>query len=244
MNHRLLLIRTVIGIIGNIVSGALFISPMPTVYRIVKNRSVEGFHPWPYHAALMNCLMWVFYAMPSVHPHSVLVMTINSIGIVLEICYLIVFFVFTSPRNRGRMVGLFGVQMLVLTVIVVGTLLGADTIEKRTKIVGSLCVVFGIILYASPLSVMKTVIRSGSAEYLPGWLIASGFANGVLWAAYACIRFDIFILVSNGVGAILALSQIILKCICHNLPRPAEVHSVDDDDPNNNNVADDDPNVV
>ncbi|XP_019183184.1 PREDICTED: bidirectional sugar transporter SWEET7b-like [Ipomoea nil] len=222
MDPKFLLIRTILGVIGNVTSGALFISPAPTVYRIIKNKSVEGFHPWPYHAALMNCFMWVFYAMPFVHPHSVLVMTINSLGIVLELSYLAVFFYYNNAKIRGKMAGLFVIQLIALAGIVAGTLMGAHTINKRTTIVGSLSVVFGIILYGSPLSIMRTVIKTKSAEYLPGWLIASGFANGIIWAAYACIRFDIFVFISNGVGAVLSLIQIILKIIYRNGPKPAE----------------------
>nr|GMD54784.1 bidirectional sugar transporter SWEET6a [Ipomoea batatas] len=209
MDQKLLLIRTILGIIGNVTSGALFISPAPTVYRIIKNKSVEGFHPWPYHAALMNCFMWVFYAMPFVHPHSVLVMTINSLGICLELSYLVVFFYYNNGKTRGKMAGLLVVELIALAGIAAGTLIGAHTIEKRTKIVGSLCVVFGIILYGSPLSIMRTVIKTKSAEYLPGWLIASGFSNGIIWAAYACIRFDIFIF-------------IILKVVYRNGPKPSD----------------------
>nr|GMD58111.1 bidirectional sugar transporter SWEET6a-like [Ipomoea batatas] len=170
----------------------------------------------------MNCFMWVFYAMPFVHPHSVLVMTINSLGICLELSYLVVFFYYNNGKTRGKMAGLLVVELIALAGIAAGTLIGAHTIEKRTKIVGSLCVVFGIILYGSPLSIMRTVIKTKSAEYLPGWLIASGFSNGIIWAAYACIRFDIFIFVSNGVGALLSLSQIILKVVYRNGPKPSD----------------------
>ncbi|XP_031099941.1 bidirectional sugar transporter SWEET7b-like [Ipomoea triloba] len=220
--RKALLFRTILGIIGNITSGALFISPAPTVYRIMKKKSVEGFHPWPYHAALMNCFMWVFYAMPFVHPHSILVMTINTLGIALELSYLAVFFYFSNAKTRGKMVLLLLIQLLALAGIVAATLMGAHTTQKRSTIVGSLSVVFGIILYASPLSIMRTVIKSKSAEFLPGWLIASGFTNGIIWAAYACIRFDIFVFVSNGVGALLSFIQIILKIIYRNGPKPEQ----------------------
>nr|GMC77758.1 Bidirectional sugar transporter SWEET6a [Ipomoea batatas] len=186
----------------------------------MKKKSVEGFHPWPYHAALMNCFMWVFYAMPFVHPHSILVMTINTLGIALELSYLAVFFCFSNAKTRGKMVFLLLIQLLALAGIVAATLMGAHTTQKRSTIVGSLSVVFGIILYASPLSIMRTVIKSKSAEFLPGWLIASGFTNGIIWAAYACIRFDIFVFVSNGVGALLSFIQIILKIIYRNGPKP------------------------
>nr|GMC75033.1 bidirectional sugar transporter SWEET6a-like [Ipomoea batatas] len=105
-----------------------------------------------------------------------------------------------DPYIQGKMVLLLLIQLLALAGIVAATLMGAHTTQKRSTIVGSLSVVFGIILYASPLSIMRTVMKSKSAEFLPGWLIASGFTNGIIWAAYACIRFDIFVFVRQQWG--------------------------------------------
>jgi Sugar efflux transporter for intercellular exchange len=42
-------------------------------------------------------MMWVVYGMPFVHPNSVLVLTINGIGFVIEAIYIATFFFF-SPR--------------------------------------------------------------------------------------------------------------------------------------------------
>ncbi|XLT08671.1 hypothetical protein HN51_054464 [Arachis hypogaea] len=41
------LVRTVIGIIGNVISFGLFFSPAPTFYQIIKKKSVEEFKPDP-----------------------------------------------------------------------------------------------------------------------------------------------------------------------------------------------------
>uniref|UniRef100_A0A7N0U2P1 Bidirectional sugar transporter SWEET n=1 Tax=Kalanchoe fedtschenkoi TaxID=63787 RepID=A0A7N0U2P1_KALFE len=74
---------------------------------------------------------------------------------------------------------------------------------------GAFCVAFGILMYASPLTVMYKVCRDKSVEYMPFWLSFTGFANGIVWVAYALLQFDLNIL-SNGTGAVLGAIQLLL----------------------------------
>lgn len=71
----------------------------PTFVRIVKKKSVEEYSPIPYLATLINCLVWVLYGLPMVHPDSTLVVTINGTGIVIEIVFLTIFFCFMRPKK-------------------------------------------------------------------------------------------------------------------------------------------------
>uniref|UniRef100_A0A7N0U3B7 Uncharacterized protein n=1 Tax=Kalanchoe fedtschenkoi TaxID=63787 RepID=A0A7N0U3B7_KALFE len=61
---------------------------------------------------------------------------------------------------------------------------------------GAFCVALGIYMYASPLTVMYKVCRDKSVEYMPFWLSFTGFANGIVWVAYALLQFDLNILVT------------------------------------------------
>lgn len=61
---------------------------------------MEEFKPDPYLATVLNCLLWIFYGLPFIHPDSLLVVTINSIGLALELIYLTIFFVYA--KNNGR----------------------------------------------------------------------------------------------------------------------------------------------
>lgn len=72
----------------------------PTFYKIIKKKDVEEFKLDPYIATVLNCLFWIFYGMPFVHPDSILVVTINSVGLVLELIYVSIFFIYA--RNKGR----------------------------------------------------------------------------------------------------------------------------------------------
>jgi solute carrier family 50 protein (sugar transporter) len=63
---------------------------------------VEEFKADPYLATLLNCMLWVFYGLPIVHPNSILVVTINGVGLVVEGIYLIIYFIYAPSKKRVR----------------------------------------------------------------------------------------------------------------------------------------------
>lgn len=66
----------------------------------------------------------------------------------------------------------------------------------RAVVVGVICDVFNVIMYSSPLFIVRDVIRTKSVKYMPLPLSAANFLNGVCWTAYATIgQWDYFILV-------------------------------------------------
>ncbi|KAJ4749495.1 Bidirectional sugar transporter SWEET [Rhynchospora pubera] len=206
-------IRTVVGIIGNVISFGLFLSPFPTFLKIFKKKAVEQFSPVPYLATLLNCMLWVMYGLPFVHPNSVLVLTINGIGFIIEALYLLIFFIYSPRRLRLQIVAILAAELVFVGAVMGGVLSGAHTHHKRTQIVGILCVIFGTAMYASPLSIMKLVIQTKSVKYMPFFLSLVSFLNGLCWTAYSLLRFDLYILIPNGLGALLAAVQLILYFI-------------------------------
>lgn len=202
--------RNVVGIIGNVISFGLFLSPVLTFWRIYKAKDVEEFKPDPYLATLLNCMLWVFYGIPVVHPNSILVVTINGIGLVIEAVYLTIFFLYSDSQKRKKAFAILAVEILFMLAVVLGVILGAHTHEKRSMIVGILCVIFGSMMYASPLTIMSRVIKTKSVEYMPFLLSLVSFLNGCCWTAYALIRFDLYVTIPNALGAFFGLIQLIL----------------------------------
>ncbi|XP_059277085.1 bidirectional sugar transporter SWEET5-like isoform X1 [Lycium ferocissimum] len=203
-------IRHSVGILGKISSVFLFASPMPTFKRIIKNKSVEEFHPYPYLAAVMNCMVWIYYGMLFVHPYSILLVIINSVGLFFHLSYLSIFFCYTGKRYRLEIVVILLAEIVGVAAIIAGTMLGLHTYASRSMVVKILAAFFGILMYASPLSIMLKVIKTKSAEFLPKLLCIAGFLNGVCWLIYARYKFDPYILVGNGVGTLLAYVQLVL----------------------------------
>lgn len=74
-----------------------------TFWRIIRKKDVEEFHPYAYIAACLNCMFWILYGLPVVHPDSTLVITINAVGLALELIYLSIFCLY-DRQKRGRVI--------------------------------------------------------------------------------------------------------------------------------------------
>ncbi|XP_061353758.1 bidirectional sugar transporter SWEET6b-like [Gastrolobium bilobum] len=205
------LARNVVGIIGNVISFGLFFSPAPTFYGIIKKKSVEEFKADPYIATLLNCAFWVFYGMPFVHPNSLLVVTINGVGLVFEFVYLAIYYIYATSQKRKKLLLFVLGEAIFFAAIALITMLAVHGTRKRSLVVGILCDIFNIMMYVSPLTIMAKVIKTKSVKYMPFWLSVANFLNGCCWTTYALIHpFDIYVLISNGIGAISGLIQLIL----------------------------------
>ncbi|EMS66435.1 Bidirectional sugar transporter SWEET6a [Triticum urartu] len=202
--------RNIVGVIGNVISFGLFLSHAPMFRRICKAKDVEEYKPDPYLATLLTCMLWVFYGLPIVHPNSILVVTVNGIGLVVQLVYLIIFFIYSTNNKRSKMLAVLGIEAAFMAAVVVGVLHGAHTHEMRSMIVGILCVICGSVQYASNLTVMVRVIRTESVEYMPFFLSLAIFLSGCCWTAYALIEFDLYVAIPNGLEAVLGLIQLIL----------------------------------
>uniref|UniRef100_A0A0D3H474 Bidirectional sugar transporter SWEET n=1 Tax=Oryza barthii TaxID=65489 RepID=A0A0D3H474_9ORYZ len=188
------MICNVVGIVGN---------PVPTFWRIIKEKDVKDFKAGSYLATLLNCMLWVFYGLSIVHPNSILVVTINGIGLVIEAIYLTIFFLFSDKKNKKKMGVVLATEALFMAAVALGMLLGAHTHQRRSLIVGILCIIFGTIM----------VVKTKSVEYMPLLLSVVSFLNGICWTSYALIRFDIFITIPNGLSVLFAPMQLILYAI-------------------------------
>ncbi|XP_044484989.1 bidirectional sugar transporter SWEET7-like [Mangifera indica] len=203
-------VRNAVGIIGNIISLFLFLSPVPTFIQIVKKGSVEQYSPVPYLATLINCMVWVLYGLPMVHPNSILVITINGAGTAIELLYITLFLIYSDKKKRIKVLLGILVELIFIAIVAILVLTLLHTTKQRSLVVGIVCILFNIMMYASPLSVMKLVITTKSVEYMPFFLSFASFANGVAWTTYAFLPFDQFIAIPNGLGTLFSLVQLIL----------------------------------
>ncbi|GLT83790.1 hypothetical protein SLE2022_020610 [Rubroshorea leprosula] len=202
--------RTIVGIIGNVISILLFLSPSPTFINIFKQKSVEEFKADPYVATLQNCMVWIFYGLPFVHPDSLLVITINSIGLGIELLYLTIFIIYAPWTKRRRIFLYLVIEVIFTAIVVFVTLYFFHTTKTRTMFVGILCIIFNVAMYASPLTVMTLVIKTKSVKYMPFPLSLANLLNGIIWVIYAVLKFDLYILIPNALGTLSGMVQIIL----------------------------------
>lgn len=73
-----------------------------TFWRIYKKKSVEEFSYVPYITTILNCMLWVFYGLPVVHTDSLLVTTINGVGLVIEFFYIVIYYRYCGHVKNAR----------------------------------------------------------------------------------------------------------------------------------------------
>ncbi|KAF5728235.1 Bidirectional sugar transporter SWEET2 -like protein [Tripterygium wilfordii] len=197
------------GIAGNVFAFGLFLSPIHTFRRVIRNRSTEQFSCLPYIYALLNCLICVWYGSPFISVDNVPVMTVNSIGGVFQLAYIILFIVYAEKTKKLRMLGVLLVLFGVFAIIVYGSLQIADR-GVRWIFVGLLSCASLISMFASPLFIINLVIRTQSVEFMPFYLSLSTFLMSTSFLLYGIFNLDVFIYVPNGIGTILGIVQLAL----------------------------------
>ncbi|KAK6155590.1 hypothetical protein DH2020_009838 [Rehmannia glutinosa] len=152
--------RLAVGVMGNAASMLLYAAPMLTFSRVIRKKSTEGFSCVPYILALFNCSLYTWYGLPVVSYkwENFPVVTINGLGILLEISFILIYFYFASADGKATVIELQKkVAMLTIPVILVSCLIAILSAfvfhdhRHRKALVGSVGLVASVAMYGSPL---------------------------------------------------------------------------------------------
>ncbi|KAG8479256.1 hypothetical protein CXB51_029757 [Gossypium anomalum] len=204
----------IIGIIGNIISILVFASPIKTFWWVVKKKSTENYKGVPYITTFLSTSLWTFYGI--MNPDGLLVVTVNGAGAIFQLIYVILFLVYAPKDTKVKTAKLVAILDVGFLGAVIALTLLAFHGRMRLTFVGIICAGLTIGMYASPLSVMRTVIKTKSVEYMPFLLSFFLFLNAGVWSAYALLVKDIYIGVPNAIGFILGSAQLILYLMYNN----------------------------
>ncbi|XP_031254835.1 bidirectional sugar transporter SWEET2 isoform X1 [Pistacia vera] len=204
-----LVLKDAAGVAGNIFAFGLFVSPIPTFRRIIRNGSTEAFSGLPYVYALLNCLITLWYGTPLISHNNLMVLTVNVIGAVFQLVYLAIFIGYAEKEKKFQMFGFLLADFGLFGVIVVSSLQIADS-STRWIFVGILSSAALISMFASPLFVINLVIRTRSVEFMPFYLSLSTFLMSSSFFLYGILNWDAFVYVPNGIGTILGIVQLVL----------------------------------
>ncbi|CAN8259087.1 unnamed protein product [Cochlearia groenlandica] len=198
-----------VGVIGNVISVLLFLSPVETFWKIVKRRATGEYECLPYICTLLSSSLWTYYGI--VTPGEYLVSTVNGFGAFAESIYVLVFLFFVpKPKLMKTIVWVLALNVIFPVISIAGTRSAFGDAKKRSNSMGFICATLNIIMYGSPLSAIKRVVMTRSVRYMPFWLSFFLCLNGAIWGLYAFLLHDVFLLVPNGMGFFLGAMQLLI----------------------------------
>ncbi|CAM8938580.1 unnamed protein product [Rhodiola kirilowii] len=203
----------IVGILGNVISILVFASPIGTFRGIINKKSVQDYEAIPYILTLLSTSLWTFYGILKPQGQGLLIYTINGAGTVLETIYIVLFLIYAPKDKRISMMKLVAILNIGIFGVVVTVALLAFHGKLQLAAVGILCAALSIGMYAAPLAVMSTVVKTKSVEYMPFFLSFFLFINAGVWITYAILVRDFYVGVPNLIGFFLGLVQLILYAI-------------------------------
>lgn len=192
-------LRLIVGIIGNAATTSLYAAPILTFAAVIRQRSVGKYSCLPYTIALFNCLVYSWYGLPvvSCQWENFLLVPINGVGVLLELSFLLIYFKFSSSNTKKKVATLTTSVILAFAITAFLSAIAIQDHGHRKLLVGSLGLITSILMYSSPLVVVKQVMRTRSVEFMPFYLSLFTFLSSSLWLAFGLLSHDVFVAVGK-----------------------------------------------
>ncbi|OMO98646.1 SWEET sugar transporter, partial [Corchorus capsularis] len=182
----------IVGILANVLSIIFFASPMKTFWEVVKKKSTGEYDVVPYITGLLSPSIWMFYGI--LKPGGLLIITVNAACSILQFIFITLFLIYAPLHKKVKTVKL----VIILNIGVLGSIIAVILLlvqsDKQLTVTGFIASGISIIMFASPLLVMRTVIKTKSVEYMPFLLSFFMFLQCAMWVLYAVLVKDIFFL--------------------------------------------------
>ncbi|KAH9728298.1 Bidirectional sugar transporter SWEET9 [Citrus sinensis] len=183
----------------------------PTFLIIYKKKSSEGYHSIPYVIALSSAMLLLYYGL--LKSNAVLIITINSIGCVIEVIYLMLYLIYAPQKQKSftiKLILVFNVGAFALMMVIVNFFVKGP---NRVTAVGCVCAVYNVAVFSAPLSIMRRVIKTKSVEYMPFSLSFFLTLCATMWFFYGLFVKDMVIALPNVLGFLFGIAQMILYLV-------------------------------
>uniref|UniRef100_UPI00398E7FAC sugar transporter SWEET1-like n=1 Tax=Pristiophorus japonicus TaxID=55135 RepID=UPI00398E7FAC len=167
---------------------------------MVSGKSTDNIQFLPFLTTAINNLGWLYYGQLK---GDWTLITVNSIGVTLQICYILAFLYFTTEKFSS-------VAKVAFTAGALGTLclyfgMVVPDPERRLNQLGLLCSGFTISMYLSPLADLAKIIRTRSTKCLSFSLTVATILTSASWTLYGLQLSDYYIVVPNVPGIVTSL---------------------------------------
>ena len=204
--------ETVCPALGVVLSNALYASPVPALRACVAKGSLGALNPLPSAIMVIGTTAWAMYAMAVKNPW---ILASNIPGALVAYYQMVTMLPLMKPGKQlsqfqNVILGGAGVTLSLWAYLIFSGMSAAAV----AQVVGMYATIICIILFASPLSTIATVLKTKNSASILAPLTLSQVANCALWTSYGVFAAkDPFVWGPNGTGLLLGLSQLALKLI-------------------------------
>jgi len=185
----------------------LFMSPIPTMRKIMEQKGVGQFPDTPYIVALTNCTLWIIYALLQDLTQPLYT---NVLGAVLNVIWIGFFLTYQTPRGRMLLIAkVVGLGSFCAIILAIALSIGGETSEGQ-QVVGISADIFNAGMYGAPLAALSVVISTRSVECLPLPMVLGCLLASACWGTYAKWIGDYNMGLPNDAGLFLGVIQLII----------------------------------
>lgn len=198
---------------GVVTSNALYFSALPAVLAARKSGNLGPFNPLPSTIMVLSVFGWLCYGLAVSNPW---IVASNLPGAAAVLATFVVMLPLMGKDHEAMtsvqttLVGGAMATLCLWTYLVFSHTASA----ARATLIGYFASAIFVVLAASPLSTIRTVVATRCADSIYAPLTAAQCANTLLWTIYGVMAAkDLFVYGPNGIGLCLGIIQLILKAI-------------------------------
>lgn len=192
--------------------------PALLLWKIFNNTATDTFPPFSYLVHMVHIIfIWVLYIVEldpqetAVPFHIICLLLSSYIGLIFNCIYFFLVTLLCGEKKLKEQI--CGGSLFLLAFIFLPMYVQSHATTMR-PVLGPLVVVSGIIMYASPLTMIMKSRKENSVEELTVWLCTGFFLNGLAWfiVAFVVQKIDVYLAVTNGIGMLLGILQLRVVC--------------------------------
>ncbi|KAK0399427.1 hypothetical protein QR680_003042 [Steinernema hermaphroditum] len=203
-------VLNVLSISAIITTVSLFFCGIPICIKIWKQQGVGDISGMPFVTGVLGGVFWLRYGLLK---FDLTMIVVNVVGVSLMSAYLIFYYIY-SPTKKMISIQIMVICLLMSSMLVIVEFYGLRVIHP----LGFVCMTFNILNFGAPLAGLGTVIRSKCTSSLPLPLCLATFLVSSQWCLYGTLVSDVYIITPNGIGMLLAITQLSLFLIFPSTP--------------------------
>lgn len=218
------IISNIMGPVGTFLACLMFGSSIGVIRQVKRDRSVGGFSFIPYLLQIINCSLWVIYALGDWGDGSkVWCLVANAIGLIIVILTYSVYTYYCTRDEKRNLVKQSAPPIFIIIAFAVyvafADIAGVPTTPDAAAIIsGKACMILNIIMYLGPCAGLGKALAMKSTEYLPLSLGVTTVVNSIPWFCYGFVIEDSNIWLPNACGVFFGVLQVgcflyIAKCV-------------------------------